>query len=59
MAEQISSGLEAQSGTLVAEAPDSLGRITVLEALAQDTQAISVDALGRCTPAGNGVDFDD
>jgi|GEM_PF-4728654 len=35
-----------------------LGRVTILEALAQETSMIAPDALGRCTMQGN-VDFDD
>lgn len=60
MAEQLIEGLEISNLSAVAETTSSsLGRVTILEALAEETSAISVDALGRCTPAGNGVDFDD
>lgn len=37
---------------------NELGRITVLEALAEETTAISADARGRTTMQGD-VDFDD
>ena len=36
-----------------------VGKITVLEALATQTNMISVDGMGRCTPDGTGVDYDD
>jgi len=36
-----------------------LGRITILEALAEETNLIAMDAMARSTPAGNNVDFDD
>lgn len=38
--------------------PENLGRLTVLEALAEETKAYSPDALGRTTYQGS-VDFDD
>ncbi|MCX6728059.1 MAG: hypothetical protein NTX11_04590 [Candidatus Saccharibacteria bacterium] len=43
----------------VALTSQNLGRITILEALAIESDLISIDGMGRCTPDGTGVDFDD
>lgn len=38
---------------------ESLGRVTVLEALAEESRAVSVDISHRSTEMGNGVDAED
>ena len=38
---------------------NELGRITVLEALAEETDGISINASHRSTQMGNGVDAED
>jgi hypothetical protein len=60
MSEMLLTRLEEAPGlSPISEAADSLGKITVLEALAEETEGISINASHRSTQMGNGVDAED
>jgi hypothetical protein len=54
MAEQV---LEVQE--VSSETPTYIGKISVLEALAETTTAVSLDQSHQSTQSGQGVDFED
>lgn len=55
MSEQLSISAEQEGGI---EAIHGLGKVTVFEALAEETASVSMDGMGRTTMQA-AVDFDD
>lgn len=60
MSEQAISSVEEQANVgHTRSAETDIGKMTVLEALAEETTAVGVDMSHRSTQMGNGVDAED